>query len=407
MADDPCRVHKIMDFVKLLLVITLASIIPGQLVRIPIGTSAAITVSDLSVLTLIVVFFVYSLAIKKTLKFENQIFLPLLIFTLIAVSSTILAGGNFTISEIIIALLFQIRFLLYFLISQVIFNVVKKAQIAKWLKLILAVSSVFALIGFAQLLFFSDLSFLTSYGWDPHQKRIVSTFLDPNFAGGLLIISFALAISSYVYNRGNLYLILSLAIFVSIILTFSRSTYLATLVVILTIGFLKSPKILAGFLTIFIFSFLIIPQVRERIAGAWSVDETSKARIESWRRAVIITKDHPFFGVGFNTYRAAQRQYGFFSPDLPEGGHSGAGSDSSVLLVLVTTGVFGLLAYLSILAAILKKFSANAKSNPLGLGGTASFLGLLVHSQFVNSLFFPQIMILFWFIVGLNLADDT
>lgn len=396
-----------MELVKLLLVLVLASIIPGQLVRIPIGTSAAITVSDLSVFLLITFFFIYTLTIKKTLKLEKEIFIPLVIFTLIAISSTILSQANFAGGEILIAYLFLVRFLLYFLISQVILNVVRKAQIIKWLKLILAISSVFVLIGFIQLLIFPDLSSLTSYGWDPHQSRIVSTFLDPNFTGGLLIISFALAISSYVYSRGNFFLILSLAIFVSIILTFSRSTYLAMLVVILTIGFLKSTKILAGFLTIFIFSFLIIPQVRERITGAWSIDETSQARIESWQRAITIFEEHPFLGVGFNTYRAAQRQAGFFSYDSPEGGHSGAGSDSSFLLILATTGIFGFLAYLAILAAILKKFAANAKSNPLGLGGTASFLGLLVHSQFVNSLFFPQIMIFLWFILGLNLADDT
>lgn len=395
-----------MYLVKFLLVLVLASIIPGQLVRIPIGNLIAITVSDLSVFLLITFFFIYTLAIKKTLKLEKEIFIPFVIFTLIAISSTILAGGNFNTGEIITALLFQIRFIFYFLISQVIANVVKKAQIVQWLKLILAISLTFVLVGFIQFLIFPNLSFLASYGWDPHQSRIVSTFLDPNFAGGLLIIPFALSISSFLYNHGRIFLLAALAIFASIILTFSRSTYLATLVVIVTIGFLKSPKILAGFLAIFIFSFLIIPQVRERISGAFSIDETSQARIESWQRAITIFKEHPFWGVGFNTYRAAQRQAGFFSYDSPEGGHSGAGSDSSILLVAATTGIFGSLAYLAILAAILKKFAAKSQSI-LGLGGVASFLGLLVHSQFVNSLFFPQIMIFLWFILGLNLADDT
>lgn len=396
-----------MELIKLLIVLTLASIIPGQLIRIPIGTSAVITVSDLSVLILVAVFFIYSLAIKKTLKLANQVFLPILIFTLIAISSTILSARYFTGAEIIVASLFLVRFLLYFLISQVVFNVVKKTQIAKWLKLILVISLFFVLIGFAQLLTFSNLSFLVSYGWDPHQARLVSTSLDPNFAGGLLIIPFALAISSFVYKRGRLFLILSLVIFGGIILTFSRSTYLATLAVTATIGFLKSPKILAIFLAIFTFCFLVIGQVRERVIGALIIDETAKARLESWQRAIAIFKNHPFLGVGFNTYRAAQRQAGFFSYDSPEGGHSGAGSDSSFLLVAATTGIFGSLAYLAIFAAILKKFATKAKSNFLGLGSTASLLGLLIHSQFVNSLFFPQIMIFLWFILGLKLVDDT
>ncbi|MGH9857924.1 MAG: hypothetical protein ACRD4B_08780, partial [Acidobacteriota bacterium] len=45
---------------------------------------------------------------------------------------------------------------------------------------------VLALGGIAQWIFYSDLTSFTSQGWDPHQGRLVSSWLDPNFIGGFL-----------------------------------------------------------------------------------------------------------------------------------------------------------------------------------------------------------------------------
>ena len=125
-----------------------------------------------------------------------------------------------------------------------------------------------------------------------------------------------------------------------------------------------------------------------------------------FKNALTVFKDHPLFGVGFNTYRFAQGRYGFFSPG-DFGGHSGAGTDSSLLLIAATTGIFGSTFYIFLLISILQLFVKKAGSHFLHLASIATFLGLIIHSQFVNSLFFPQIMLLFWFIVGLVLAYDS
>ena len=97
---------------------------------------------------------------------------------------------------------------------------------------------------------------------------------------------------------------------------------------------------------------------------------------------------------------------GNFSKDALQGGHSGSGSDSSILLVAATTGIIGLFTFIYLLFALLTIFLKNLKSDYLKLATTSSFLALLVHSQFVNSFFFPQIMLLFWVLVGLVNVKD-
>jgi len=397
-----------MKFIKLLLVAALASLITGQLIRMPLSSSSgAVTVTDFLVLTVDAVFLIYAFSLKKALNLPPKITLPAALFMLAATSSLVLAANNFSFGEIIVSSLFLVRFVIYFFLFVVFFNIVRKKEIASWINIMLVISIIFITFGFIQLLVFPDFSSLTQFGWDPHVKRITSTLLDPNFSGAVFVIICAFSISMYLFLKKKIYLATFLISFLALMLTFSRSSYLTFLAVILTIGLLRSPKMLFAVLTIFIFVLLSFSQFRSRVIGAFTLDETAQARIESWRNAIVIFKDHPFFGVGFNTYRFAQAQYGLFSFDQPEGGHSGAGVDSSLLLVAATTGVFGLGLFLFLIVSVLTTFAKNAKSNYLSLGSLASFFGLLVHSQFVNSLFFPQIMLLLFFMLGLVIRNDT
>lgn len=396
-----------MDLIKLLLILSLLSIIPGQLVRVPFLNSAAVTISDALVFVTVSIALFYLLAVRKSLKLEPKITTGAVAFSVLAAASTILALSTFSPNEILTSALFLLRFILYFSISIVVFNVVKKSQIESWLNLLMIVGAVFVILGFLQLLIFPDLTFLTPYGWDPHQRRIVSTFIDPNFSGGFLSIIFALSTGLFLEKRKLAYLFFSVIIFAAIIFTFSRSSYLAVFTVLIIVGLMKSPKLLIGFLAISLLAYLTVPQVKARIIGAATFDETSQARVESWHKAITIFTKNPAFGVGFNTYRFAQSRYGLFSFDDPQGGHSGGGSDSSILLVAATTGIVGLTFYLFLLLAVFDRFKKNAAKSALHLGALSSFLGLMIHSQFVNSLFFPQIMLTLWFILGLTLSYDS
>src|SRR3989338_4711110 len=280
-----------MQLIKFLLIATILSLLIGQTVRLPFSESGAITISDILVFAVGFVFLIYSLTLKRSVKLPKEIFPAAMLFSLTAAASLILASGHFSLAQLATSSMFLVRFLI-------------------------------------------------SFGWDPHIQRIASTFLDPNFTGWLLSILLAISLSLFLFSKENKYLF-ALAIFlIALILTFSRSSYLALLTVILTIGFLKSKKALIAIFIFLMAFFLVFVQVRSRVASAFTLDETSQARLKSWSQAITVFADNPIFGAGFNTYRFAQARYGFFTADEPLGGHSGAGTDSSMLLVAATTGIF-------------------------------------------------------------------
>lgn len=397
-----------MDLIKILLILAIASIIPGQIARIPIsGQESAITLTDIFVFILVAYAVPYLMIIKKTLRISPPVVTTFFLFTIIATASTVMAANKFGASLIISSSLFLVRFIAYFLVTLIIATIAKRNEIERWLNIFITCGVVFTLLGFVQLKTFPDISVLTPFGWDPHQARIVSTLIDPNFTGALMTILTSVAASIYLYKKKAIYLA-SAGFFASgIILTFSRSSYLALLVSLLVLGIYKSPKFLAASSLLFLFVVVLNTQARSRIIGAITLDETAKARLESYSRAITIFKNNPILGVGFNTYRYAQDQYGFFTIDAPLGGHSGSGSDSSLLLVAATTGVIGFATFTFFIIAIIRSISFQIKSNFLHLGTTAAFLALLIHSQFVNSFFFPQIMLPIWFLLGLVQSENS
>lgn len=403
-----------MDVINLLLIAAVVSIIPGQVVRLPVSSGlGAISVSDIAVAFCDLFFLIYFLSVKKSFKIFPKTFVPAIFFILSALVSNILALNNFLPFQVAVSSLFLLRFVIYFFLSIVIYNAVKKSEVESFLNVLGAAGFIFIIIGFAQVIVFPDFSALTVFGWDPHQERIASTFLDPNFSGIIFAGVFAFAICRFLYQttkknlQGFIYLSLSIISFMAVIFTFSRSSYLALLTVIAVVGILKSLRLLIASLMIFIILFLAIGGVRQRIIGAFEIDETAQSRILSWQRALVVFGDNPIFGVGFNTYRFAQSKYNFFSFDEPLGGHSGGGTDSSILLTAVTCGIIGLIFYLWFLFSIFSTFLKKAKSSFLHLASLSFFLGLIVHSQFVNSLFFPQIMLYLFFILGLVQAYDA
>lgn len=397
-----------MDLVKILLILTIASIIPGQIIRIGIfGQSGAITLTDIFVALLLVISIPYLLVIRRKLIVSKGITTAFILFTLVAVTSLVLATAKFAPSLIASSSLFLVRIIAYFLVAQVVTSIIKRDQIRNWLNIFIICGIVFTILGFMQLLLIPDITFLTPLGWDPHQRRIVATLIDPNFTGGLLAILFSIAAALYLYQKKLIYLASIFIFSLALILTFSRSSYLAIISAIFVLGIAKSPKFLAFWLLFFTSIVALNSQARERIIGAITLDETTQARVESWQRAIAVFAQNPVLGVGFNTYRYAQSQYGFFTIDEPFGGHSGSGSDSSILLVAATTGVVGLVTLAFLIVAIAKSTLANIKISALHLGAFAAFMAILVHSQFVNSFFYPQIMLPIWFIIGLIESESS
>jgi O-antigen ligase len=399
---------KIIQIFLILIILTLPL---GQLGRIPVGLeNVTIYLTDVLIPLAIFTWLIFSLAIRK------KIYLPplgtlLIIFIVFVLVSLINGTRWLSETESMISSLYLIRWVGYLSLYFISWDLAKNyPSLTRYFpQLLLLTGLAVAILGFIQVILVPDFSEMAAReGWDPHQGRLLSTFFDPNFVGGFLVLAFILGVSYLlsVSDRRKKFLLsfAGILMFSAIVLTFSRSTLLSFIVGVSLIGLLKSRKILATATVVFLIATLFIPRLQERLMGAFSLDATAKARLESWERAAQVLGDNPILGIGYNSYRYAQDRHGFFEySDLTFGGHSGAGTDSSLLLVLVTTGIVGFLVYLLLMTGLLK-LAWEMKKHPLGLTLFIGTISLIIHSQFVNSLFYPQIIIWFWILAGLTIA---
>lgn len=230
-------------------------------------------------------------------------------------------------------------------------------------------SGAIAGLGWLQYLLLPDTRFLLALNWDDHYYRLISTLFDPNFTGIVLVLGLVLVYFSYPRSWWLYLLHLS-----ALLLTYSRSSYLALLAVAVAIAWMQK-KFKLLLLTVFIL-LIAVPFLPRpggegvKLERLFSIEQ----RLDSYREGISLWQKGPVFGLGFNTLR-----YYRGDPDS----HAAAGLDSSLLFVLATTGAVGLLAYLNLLRFLWQK----------SLLLRVSLVALLAHSLFVNSLFYPFVMI--------------
>lgn len=355
-------------------------------------------------LTDLVVFFLVSfwLIWRLIVKNKNKYYLPpltkpIFLFSAIAFISLLVNLSVFGFKESLVGSLYLIRWIFYAGIYFVVFDLRKKLD---WLKLqnqpcsLLIIGSAIAVFGLIQYFLWPDFKALETLNWDPHFYRLVGTFFDPGFTGLILSLSLFLIISFFLETRNKWFLFLGLIIYVSLALTYSRASWL---IFLLGTGLIllnkKAFKLLISIGFLAVVTFFLLPQPAGE-GGKITRTYTVNARLINYQQSLAIAKDHPFFGVGFNNYRYAQKNYGFLNDDQWQFNHAGSGADNSFLLVLATTGIFGFLSYLFLWGKALKE-------NKKDILIIASLLAVIVHSLFLNSFFYPWIMAWLWLLLAL------
>lgn len=348
------------------------SIISGQLIKIPFGLGG-ITPLDLAVVFLLLIN-IRKLNIK-TIPFFIKVGI---VFAAICTLSLILTPLHLTPPEYLNSFLYTLRFGLYLFVGLLVFkNPLRMLQIS---------GVALAILGLFQFIFLPDLRFLEAFGWDPHYYRTVSTFLDPNFLGAYLVLVL-IAVTQNI--KGKSWLIFSL-LYIILMTTFSRSSYLMFLVSFTTLSFLThSKKLFILSTSLFLGLMLGFYIYTQLVTIPHGVDRNASAsyRLGTWQQGLTVFEKSPILGVGFNSYRYAIREYGLGNIQFLNARGSTT-NDFSLLYVLATTGILGLISYLFFIGSIFSKKS---------IISTCFLAGLLVHSIFNNSLFYPPILI--WIII--------
>lgn len=388
-----------MNLTFFLLIFCVFALIFGEFGKFPFGSSSvAVGMLDIGVLMSVLTGVVWKFGIVKDCKIPKG-FIILIGFWAIGFLSLIVSGvygGGF----------YLIRFILYSFVFYLGSIVAKEMPwtVGVFLKVIVFAGLAHSILGFWQLVFFPDFSFLTEYGFDPHYFRLASTFLDPNFLGAFLNIAIVCSLVLFWKEKRYIWLLPVLLMMAAVVMTFSRSAYIMLVIELLILSLFRMKWFFGVVIIASLMLYIVFPRIQERIDGIFTIDKTANERILSWQRGFEVYMKNPVFGVGFNNLRYAYEQQNLFKSFSLDGGHSGAGVDSSFIFVLVTTGIAGFFVYLLWWIEAFRNIFAHLKSGDkfFSCGLFAIALGLFANCQFINSLFYTPIMFVIFLLFGLS-----
>lgn len=369
----------------------------GELVRFQIQSAVSVGLLDI---VLVLIITVWLFGIKKN---KYKLKKPIILFILVGVFSLLINFTKFSHEQLLVSSLYLFRFIFYAFLYFIFVDIGKtfEEKISKYLTI---TGIIILIIGFLQFIFYPSLRGLFYLGWDEHLYRLFSSFLDPNFTGVILVLFFVFVfvLKDKLFRNKLISHTLLFITFVAIVLTYSRGALLMFVVCVLTYCLIqKNYKLILATIGTFILVFIILsPRFYLENTNLLRT-VSSKERIETSVKAFQIFQKNPL-GVGFDTYRYAREKYGDKDKSVVGPSHSGAGVDNSLIFVLVTTGIPGIIAYVLLLYKMFKLGLNKVSKNKFGLIFVVSLSGLIINSLFINSLFYSFIMIWIWILAGLT-----
>jgi O-antigen ligase len=211
------------------------------------------------------------------------------------------------------------------------------------------------------------------------------------FAGFIMsvfIVSLCISVQSGNLKNRWRYILVALLSFWAVIGTFARSIWLSFAVVIPIFGFVKGKRlgsiVTTVFLVVALLCLIFVPAIRER-AYSSVVPSENQTRLNLWQTSLKISKDFPLTGIGednFDYYFDRYKVEGYYDVT----GHP----HNDYLTILVSSGIPGLFAFLSMWVVIIQKgfktqkYSSNPFIKELALGSTLAIIGFMVGGLFQN-----------------------
>ncbi|MEI6532816.1 MAG: O-antigen ligase family protein [Candidatus Roizmanbacteria bacterium] len=198
------------------------------------------------------------------------------------------------------------------------------------------------IMSFGQYFLYQDLRNLYYQGWDPHLNRMFGLYFDPPLLGailGLSLLHLLYHLKDYKY-RYVTYCI-TLLLVVGSLLTFSRGGYVALMTVIL-IYFFKSKMLRIGLVSIGICLFIYFGMTVQHNNESINLlrISTIQSRLEDYQEGIRVWNTSQIIGIGYNRIGAEKHIQGDTTTTLTN--NARASFHSSFIIILVTTGIMGL-----------------------------------------------------------------
>ena len=369
---------------------------------------------------------------------RSPIDFPILCFIVICIFS--LFWSNSPMISIKELPLFLSGPLLYFIITN---NIKDDQQINHILTITFTVGSLFGVYGILQYQGI-DFSFWTG---NIGRQNVFGLFGNVNYFAEYLIIPLTIAVPLFfaIQNRTKKLLLLIgiLAMGGSLILTFTRGSYLGLGISLIFMFFLfifsrgktfikdnKKLFVIIFLAVILIISLFVIPnplnksgtvisKIKSRISVTQLTQDSSyKRRIAIWKFSILMIKDHPLLGSGIGTYKYNTLKYQaeFFEQGenrslYPHGFADKAHNE--YLQLWAEMGIIGLgifiwlmVCYFNYGIKILNKIKNHYKQAIL-IGLMGSIVAVLVDGIFGFPLHLAATIVLFWIAIGFTVAIGT
>jgi len=322
-------------------------------------------------------------------------------------------------------------------------NINNEKQINTILNTVIILGSLFGIYGILQ---YQGIDF-SFWGGNVERQAVAGLFGNVNYFAEYLIAIFPLAISLFFItsiksnkSKKILLLIGILAMSGSLLLTFTRGSYLALgislifmfLLFIICRGkaFIRENRkifiliLLAIILAVFLFAIpnplnkpgTYISKIKARTSiTALKKEFTSGRRVAIWKFTAMMIKDHPILGSGVGTFK--YNTLGYQAEFFKQGGNRSLypygiafNTHNEYLEVWAELGIIGLGIFLWIVIGyfyyglkFLKKTKNNYKQGAV-IGLMGAVMAVLVDGIFGFPLHLPATAILFWLFLGLTVA---
>lgn len=251
--------------------------------------------------------------------------------------------------------------------------------------------------------------------------RVTGFFGDPNLFGNYLLSVLPLLGTMLLYDKRRKYLknrallmTIILALVTVLILTFSRSAWIAAIVSgLVLVGYgsdvLRRLWHIAFILTVAVLIVvnlgpISIEKVRERAIDVRFESPVNLQRVEIYKAGLEMIAANPFIGVGIGNFLDKSYEH---NPDI--GGRMIA--HNSFLEMGAEIGILGLLSFILFLGVILWRAFRVMRADTISfenkiplIGGVGSLVALITQSFFITSLYFLHFWVTLAFVCGVTTA---
>ena len=292
----------------------------------------------------------------------------------------------------------------YMVLFFAVVEFVKKSDIQKFINAVIITASVAAVYSLIQYTNLDPYDWSIDFGYD---GRPSSTFGHPTFMGAYMAMTVPLVIYGIMKGEYWLYPIVGLLMY-ALFLSKTRSGFIGLVVAIIFFFALykrKSYKVLVPVLVALLALSVYMPNspVKRFIAEykEWNMEGNIGYRVQMANTCLDIAKDNYIVGIGMDNlaYKYSEYYQKRYKKDSDRYNNR---AHNAILEILVTQGIIGLLAWLSLFIFYFKLVYEN-KENLIIISLSSGVVAYMVQNMFTFS--GPGIAPLFWILMGLTIVQ--